>query len=171
MLCRVEMPTNEQIFGRFYRYKILRGGSGNGGKGFVVLPILLVILLAFSVLTGVSLKVVIVLLVVVAAYLLYMFWWKPVSIFRKKEGAALQTEVFVFTETFFTHSVRGEGESVIDHSSTQYSALHKVVQTSKDFYLFTSPTKAYLVDKEYFTNGSPEELAKILKAALGDKFK
>lgn len=170
MLCRVEMPTNEQIFGRFYRYKMTRKGAPGRGS-LIFLPILVVAAAVFMYFSGFGLVVPAVLVALVAAYLIFTLFIKPGQLFRKKGGAALQTEVYIFTETGFTRSVRSEEGGLPENYSGQYTVLVNAVETGNDFYLFTGPNQAYLVDKEYFTKGSPEELRETLQKRLGKKFK
>lgn len=170
MLCRVEMPTNEQIYGRFYRYRILHQ-PGGGRLGIILMPLLIVALLFFVISWGVSPLLLGLVIVLVAAWGGYTFWVRPNSVFRSKGGAALQTEVMIFTEGGYNRSVKSEEGGVPDNASGSYAGLHSAVETGRDFYLFTSPTQAYLVDKEYFTKGSPEELRTMLDAKMGGKFK
>lgn len=171
MICRIEIPTNEQIYGRFYRWKLLHQG-GSGGK-FNLLGIPLVLLLGAVLLwtTGNNLLFAAVLVALAVGYTVYTMVLRPGAEFRKKEGAALQTELYIFTETSFTRSVRSEESGMQDTSSGQYNLFISAVETKEDFYLFTSPSQAYLLDKEYFTKGSPEEMRATLRAKLGDKFK
>lgn len=170
MLCRVEMPTNEQIFGRFFRYKMMR--KGGQGKGIVILmPVLGVVMALFMFTSNVGLLLSAAVLALSFAYPIYMMYIQPNQIFRKKGGAALQTEIYIFTETGFTRSVRSEEGGIPDNYSSQYNVLVSAVETGRDFYLFTGREQAYLVDKEYFTNGSPEELREVLKQKLGKNFK
>lgn len=169
MLCRIEMPTNEQIFGRFYRYRILKG-TGNSRLSIIVLPVLIVVFSLFLFFTGMSPVVSGGLILLAVGYVVFTLVMKPNSIFRQKAGAALQTEVYIFTENGFTRSVRSEEGGMPDNLSAQYDILVKAVETKQDFYLFTSQTQAYLVDKEYFTKGTPEELRATLQKKLGAKF-
>lgn len=170
MLCRVEMPNNEQIFGRFYRYRMFHGGA-SGGVGFFTLPVVLFILCACLFVGGTDYFFPTALLAVGVFYTLYLLYLKPVLRFRAKPGAALLTEVTVFTGTGLTHSVRSEEGGLPDNQSISYDGLLKAVETSQDFYLFTAPDQAILIDKTYFTNGSPEELREMLKTAMGERLK
>ncbi len=170
MLCRVEMPTNEQIFGRFYRYKFRHGAQG-GRSSLLLMSGVILIFCAVLLFSGGGLTLPLILLVVLGAYFLYMLFLRPASLFKQKPGAALQTEVTIFTPSGFNRSVTSEEGGQPETASMQYSALHMAVETKQDFYLYTSPTQAYLIDKAYFTKGSPEELRETLKAALGSKFK
>lgn len=168
MLCRVEMPTNEQTYGRFYRYQMLRGSAwGN----IILLPIILIgagLLLWFS---GSNSLLALAPVALALVYLWYSLWLKPGMTFRKKGGIAMQTEIYIFTEAGYTRSVRSEEGGLPDNTSGRYDGLHSAVETGKDFYLYTSPKQAYLVDKEYFTKGGPEELRESLQKALGSRFK
>ncbi len=170
MLCRVEMPSNEQIFGRFYRYKTLRGGSGSR-MSLLLMPIVVLIFCVILVFTGSGLLLPLGLAAVLAIYFYYSLFIRPTSLFRAKPGAALQTEITIFTETGLNRSVSSEEGGLADTESLQYASLHMAVETSHDFYLFTSPSQAILIDKEYFTKGSPEDLHTVLQKALGAKFK
>lgn len=170
MLCRVEMPTHEGIYGRFYRYQILHGPDASARMNLLVLPVLAMALCIVAWFFGFRGVLFYVLFALLAAYVGYSLWMRPVRVFRKKEGVALQTEVYIFTENGLTRSVRGEEGGVADNTSMRYDALVSAAETGKDFYLYTSPSQAYLVDKEYFTNGSPEELRRMLQEKLGAKF-
>lgn len=175
MLCRIEMLNHEAIFARFYRYRMLHGAGpgGGGGSKFTIigLPIIVLLLSLFMWSAGVNNTLILIALALVAAYLLYILVLQPRSLYRKKSGAALETLVYLFTENGVTRSARSEEGGLPENTSMRYDGLVKVVETSKDFYLFTSQTQAYLVDKEYFTNGTPEELREMLRKEMGDKFK
>ncbi len=170
MLCRVEMPTNEQIFGRFYRYKFRHGAQG-GRSGLFLMSLVVLVFCCVLLFSGGGFTLPVVLLVILAAYFLYILFLRPTSLFKQKGGAALQTEVTIFTPTGFNRSVTSEEGGQPETASMQYNALYMAVETRQDFYLYTGPSQAYLIDKEYFTKGSPEELRETLKTALGDKFK
>ncbi len=172
MLCRVEMPSNEQIFGRFYRYRLLH--QPNGGKfraGQLLMPIVLLAMAVLLYFSGAVLWMVLLPAAVAAAYYVYVFYIQPTRLFRQKAGAALQTEVTIFTENSFTRSVRSEEGGLPDNLSGQYDALSAAVETGKDFFLFTGPTQAYLIDKAYFTKGGPEDLRATLRAKMGARFR
>lgn len=171
MLCRVEMPNHEALFGRFYRYRLLKGVGGGSRFSVVVLPILVVLVCLLMLMTGINPGVALVPAVLVGGYLIYTLYVQPGALFRKQAGAALQTIVYLFTDTNFTRSVRSEEGGLPDNSSLRYDGLVMAVETAKDFYLFTSPKQAYLVDKEYFTKGTPDELRETLRRVLGAKFK
>lgn len=171
MICRVEMPANEQIFGRFYRYRMLRGQRGAGRSPLVMLAVLLLAAVALVVVGGVTPYLGLAVLALVLLWLGYALWFRPGQLFRGREGAALQTEVIVFTPTGLTRTVRSEEGGPPDNQSLNYSALVRAVETGRDFYLFTSPTQAFLVDKDYFTDGSPDALRTVLREKLADRFK
>ena len=169
MLCRVEMPRNEQIFGRFYRYKFMHN-SQSGKNGLILMAFVVLAFCLVLVFTGGGFTLPIVLGAVLAAYLVYLLYLRPLSLFRATPAAALQTEITIFTETGLSHKVTSEEGGTDETASLPYNALHRAVETARDFYLYTGPSQAYLIDKQYFTNGSPEELREILKTALGNKF-
>jgi hypothetical protein len=170
MLCRVEMPFNEQIFGRFYRYRMLRL-RGGGRAGVILLPVAAAAVLLLTLAADLSPLLPLAALALAGGWIGYTLYARPNSIFRGRGGAALQTEVTVFTETGFNRSVKSEEGGLPENTSGNYSALTLAVETSRDFYLFTSPAQAYLMDKAYFTKGSPEELRRILRKGMGGKFK
>lgn len=175
MLCRVEMPANEQIYGRFYRYKMLRLSNfgpqqGGGRSSLILMGVLAAVLVIFAVMSGMYLPAAIVGALVVG-YIVFTMYIRPGQIFRKKAGAALNTEVTIFTDNGFQRSVRSEEGGPPDNMSAQYDTLVLAVETGHDFYLFTSPAQAYLIDKEYFTKGAPQELREVLQKKLGKKFK
>ncbi len=167
MLCRVEMPTNEQVFGRFYRWRMLHGQRRSG----VLLPVVALAAAVLLLAMGADLWLVLLLAGVCAAYVAYAFYITPASRFRQKGGAALQTETTILTETGLSRNVKSEEGGFPETQSVQYVALHSAVETSRDFYLFMSPNEAFLLDKAYFTNGTPEELRAVLKEKMGGKFK
>lgn len=171
MLCRVEMPTNEQTTGRFYRYLLLHGPDGARRGSLVMMWITGLILAGFLWMMGAGVLGLLAAVGIVGAYSVYLLYIKPGMDFRKKAGIALQTEVYIFTEATITRSVRHEEGGLPDNSSTRYDGLLRAVETKQDFYLFTGPSQAYLVDKAYFTKGTPEELSEALQRMLGQKYK
>lgn len=168
MLCRVEMPTNEQIFGRFYRYNVMHSPARNN---MVLMPVLFLAAAFLLWSMNVTYLLILALLVLLVAYFVVQMYARPASVFRKKGGVALQTEVYIFTETGYSRSVRSEEGGLPDNANGRYDALVQAVETKQDFYLYHSPGRAYLVDKAYFTNGTPEELRAVLRKALGKAFK
>lgn len=173
MICRVEMPTNEQIFGRFYRYRLMHGqGQGGGGRSMVIMLVVLVAaMMALSFTFSLSVWLLVIVAALVVLWLGYLMWWKPNQLFRKKEGAALQTEVTIFTKNGLTRTVKSEEGGLPETTNVNYSSLLKAVETSHDFYLYISPAQAVMVDKEYFTNGTPEDLRAVLTDKMGKNFK
>ena len=170
MLCRVEMVNSEQRYGRFYRWRMLH--LQGGLKGTIIILAVLVVLAAAMLLNSGANPLFLLLIVAAAlAYFVYQLYIKPNSLFRKRPGAAMETEVYIFTENGFTLNVKNEESGSNDHSSSQYSVLTSAVETSGDFILFTSPTQGYMIEKTAFTNGSPDELRTVLKEKMGKKFK
>lgn len=171
MLCRVEMPTNEQIFGRFYRYRLLHNSAENGGgRSIIGLSLIIIVIAIFGIMSGIVLWFGLVIIALMIALLGYTFFMKPNTLFKEKSGAALKTEVYLFSETGFTCSVRSEEGGLPENTSCRYDALKQVIETKQDFYLIMGAKEAYCFDKEYFTNGTPEELRECLKKAVGNKY-
>lgn len=172
MICRVEMPANEQIFGRFYRWRLMHGSGTPGARSnLFLMPLLVLVAVLFTFGFGITPLLIGAVVLLAAIFFGYSLWMKPSRMFRSKAGAALTTEVSIFTEASFTRTVRSEEGGMPDNSTGNYSVLIKAVETNRDFYLFTSPAQAYLIDKEYFTKGSAEELRSILQKTMGAKFK
>mgnify|MGYP003701367825 CR=1 FL=1 len=172
MLCRVEMPTNEHIFGRFYRYQMIRGSdSASSRMNLIILPVILILAAIFMVVAAGNWLFPVIVLALTGAYLGYMLYLRPNSLFHKKAGIALQTEVYIFTENGFTRSVRSEEGGMPDNTSGRYDGLLAAVETKNDFYLYTGRTQAYLVGKGEFTNGTTEKLRAMLQKTMEDKFK
>lgn len=171
MLCRVEVPANEQLYGRFYRYRMLHRNGRLSIWGILAFPLL--VLTAGVLLWGGGFGLVAPLVfgAVAAAYLGYMLYWVPNRRFREKPGAALQTEVYIFTESGYTRSVHSEEGGLPENASGRYDSLYAAVETRHDFFLFTGPSQAYLIDKAYFTNGTAEDLRALLRQGMGGKFK
>lgn len=170
MLCRVEMPANEQIFGRFHRYRLLHPQKGREGYGLFLAPGLVAAAALFLLFTGFYPAFCLAVLAGATALLVWPLYIRPGTLFRKTPGLALQTEVTIFTETGFSRSVTSEEGGPPDTASGQYDSFVKAVETRRDFYLFTAPGHAYLIDKDFFTKGSPEELRAILQKAMGARF-
>lgn len=168
MLCRIEMPTNEQIFSRFFRYNLLHSPAR---ANVLLLPLFMLALAAGLYFLGLSIWLIGLVLLLTAAYLVYQLYLRPTAIFRQKSGIALQTEVYIFTENGYTRTVRSEEGGLPDNTHLRYDALLKAAETQNDFYLYYRPGHAHLVDKTYFTKGEPAELRETLRAALGEKFK
>ncbi len=169
MLCRVEMPANEQIFGRFYRYRLFRG-AGSSKMTMLLLPLLAAVAVALLLSSGMPLYLSGAVILLVGLYLGYTLYYKPLQVFRKRGGAAMLTEITILTENGLNRMVKSEEGGAPETANVQYAALHHAVETGKDFYLFTAPAQAYLLDKEFFTKGSPEDLRAALNAKLGAKF-
>ncbi len=167
MLCRVEMPNNEQIFGRFCRWRVMFEKSI-----FTFLLPLIVVGMAVALFFTSEVPVIISggLSLFVVVWYIYILFVRPHTLYQKKAGAALLTEVTIFTENGLTRSVRSEEGDEYRSESMQYSVLAKVVETTQDFYIFTSPTKAFLIDKDYFTKGEAQDLSNLLSAKLGKKY-
>lgn len=162
---------HEAIYGRYFRYQALHGPDASARTNLIILPVLLLALNIAAWFMGFRGILFYVVLAVLAAYFYYALWMRPVRMFRAKPGAALQKQVFVFTENGYTRSLKGEEGGVEESTSGRYDALVKVVETAKDFYLYTAPSQALLVDKEYFTEGTATDLRAILQKALGSRFK
>jgi hypothetical protein len=57
------------------------------------------------------------------------------------------------------------------HSRYQYEAIRRAYERKCAFYIFIDRHRAFVVDKNGFTQGGPEDLRNILAAKLGKKFK
>lgn len=170
MLCRVEMVNSEQRYGRFYRWRMLHLQGGLKGT-IIIMAVLMVLAVAMLYTSNTNPMFILLIVAAVLGYFIYQLYIKPNSMFRKRPGAAMETEVYIFTENGFTLNVKNEESGTSDHSSSQYSVLTSAVETGGDFILFTSPTQGYMIEKTAFTNGSPDELREVLKQKMGKKFK
>ncbi len=172
MLCRIEMPANEQIYGRFYRYRMLHPQKGGrSGRAALALPLIALVLCVFLFALGLPPLMLALLAAGVLVYVYYTFFMRPAALFRQKEGAALQREVTIVTANGVQRTVKGEEGGGGQAASVQFAALFGAAETRQDFYLFTSPAEAYLLDKDFFTNGTPEELRALLCEKMGGKFR
>ncbi|NLW79426.1 MAG: hypothetical protein GXY32_08465 [Ruminococcaceae bacterium] len=170
MLCRVEMPCNAQSHSRFYRWQLLHMGGAAGRVMLLGLPFLVVLFAALMLGARLPVWVPVLLALAAGAYYIWLLWGKPLVQFRKMPGAALLREVTVFTAHGLNRTVRSEDGGPPENDSATYSALAMAVETRQDFYLFTTSTRAYTVDKACFTNGTPAELRAALQAQLGERF-
>ncbi len=168
MLCRVEMPANEQIFGRFYRYRLFRG-AGSSKMTMLLLPLLAAVAVALLLSSGMPLYLSGAVILLVGLYLGYTLYYKPLQVFRKRGGAAMLTEITILTENGLNRMVKSEEGGAPETANVQYAGnfwtllritLLSCVRKSED----------YVLDKEFFTKGSPEDLRAALNAKLGAKF-
>ncbi len=170
MLCRVEMPYHEQIYARFYRYKLFHKGSQANIKSTVVLLLFLTVSIVFLSLWIGNSIIFLLTMLVFALWFFYLLYWRPLSQFRALPNAAMQTEITLFTANGLSRKVTNENGSTTETNSLSYHGLVKAVETKQDFYLFYGETKAYLIDKQYFTNGDAETLRKLLLESMGNSF-
>jgi hypothetical protein len=63
------------------------------------------------------------------------------------------------------------GENFRSTSESSYAMLYKAYETGSHFFLFISKLQTHVVPKKDIISGTPEELANILSATLGKKFK
>lgn len=171
MLCRVEMTANEQIYARFFRYKLMHNIGDQKRGGLILTLVLAAALLLMMWNLGISPLALAVVAVLVAGYFVYTLSIRPGQLFRAQPGAAMKTEVTIFTDSGINRSIRSEEDGSNEAQSLQYAALYAAVETRRDFYLFTGPAQAILIDKEHFTKGEPAELRACLARQMGGKFK
>lgn len=60
---------------------------------------------------------------------------------------------------------------VNSHAEYYYEAIHKAYEKADAFYIFIDKRRAFVVDKNSFTQGSADDLKSILLMRLGKKFK
>lgn len=75
--------------------------------------------------------------------------------------------------TFFKEYINSKSENGINSENTnlEYQKLYKVIETKDYFFFYTTENQAFMVRKNAFTEGTPDELVAILTLRLGDKFK
>lgn len=71
---------------------------------------------------------------------------------------------YVFEEDVFRAEV--QSASTESHETVRYDGLVKVTETEHLILLFTQPNVAHIVDKCGFTQGSPDDLKRILTATI-----
>ena len=87
----------------------------------------------------------------------------------KKAPAVFQSGIdFVFEDAGVT--VVQTGDSIRGTSELLYSTFFKVYEVKKAFYIFFTPQQAFVVPKEDFSVGSPDDLRRLLQAKLDKKF-
>jgi len=67
-------------------------------------------------------------------------------------------------------SISSEADTVSGTSKLRYKAINKVYETRKDFYIFLTPAHAFLVSKNDFVTGEPDDLRNLFRAKLDDLF-
>lgn len=55
-------------------------------------------------------------------------------------------------------------------ATLKYSVIFKIVETSKYMFIFRDKAQAFVIDKSTFKNGTPEDIRRLLKNYLGDKY-
>ncbi len=170
MLCRVEMPTHEQIYARFFRYRLLHSSNKSRFNNTALLAILcpLLALLLLILIGDILLSLAVLLLFsILFSFVLFL---RPLLLFRAKPNAAMNTEITVFTATGCTRKVTSEEGGISETANLPYHNFVKVVETKHDFYFFYNTTHAYLIDKQYFTAGDADTLRTLLSGTLGPIF-
>lgn len=78
------------------------------------------------------------------------------------KAAALNADIlFEFQEDTF--KISATTKNATESSELNYSALIKVMESSRDIYLYISTRQAYILDKSGFNFGCPNEFVKFLK--------
>lgn len=172
MLCRVEMQLNQKIYGRFYRYQVYHGPDSGRMFAFVFLPALMLFMALLFWFAGAASSLVAIMAALGVVLFGYQMYARPSQEFSKKVRRP-EEHLFIFTPTMLQYvvtSADGDGKP-IETLDLQYSQFVKAVETKKDFYLYTSPNQALLIDKTCFTHGSADALRTTLKETMGKTFK
>ncbi len=109
------------------------------------------------------------LLALLLAFLMnYTYFVIPEITFRRMASFRDIENEFVFRENLFViysknGDYTGEGEM-------NYSAVPKVIENSKYFFVYQNKSQAYIVDKSTLEGGSAEELRFALQSKIGGKY-
>lgn len=110
------------------------------------------------------------LLVAVAMLLLELYFYFVLPRIHYNRLGELKgcTNEYTFTDdsirlTFYDNGFSGE-------SRIDYKVLNRVIETGKYFFLFQTKSRAFIVDKSTFSDGTPEQLRLKLQEILTDRY-
>ena len=108
-----------------------------------------------------------VLVIFIDAVSVYTYFIHPRVTVRK--ALALNTAVhFEFNDENYT--VSAKSDKIDENSTSAYSTISKVTETKDFIYIFISKVQAFIVDKNGFTEGTPDGLIDFL-VSKGVKYK
>lgn len=94
---------------------------------------------------------------------LHKFLYKKNLKTDKRFASPVEAE-YMFSEDSFSYAIGA------NQGSMEYKLLYKVYESNDFFYLFVNRMEAYIVGKDGFTSGSPEQFRNFMMSKMGKKF-
>ena len=156
-----------ELYHKYYWFCLFRGKYYRYGQAFfLVVTGLMIVFSAWSLFGRADLasKILFPILTVICL-LLYAAKFILPKRYVRRYPALFQSDLeIVFTEDGF--STKQTGALVSGGATAKYEMLQKVYETGDAFYIYTAPAQAILLSKGVFTQGSPEDLRRLLQAKL-----
>lgn len=98
----------------------------------------------------------------------YMYFILPKIQYKSLHKLGNLENIYTFNENGFTCV---SSNSDYNGSSTiKYSVIFKIVETSKYMFIYRDKAQAFVIDKSTFESGTPEDIRRLLKNYLGNKY-
>ena len=134
------------------------------GLKYQIYTILFIILLIYCIIINIQYKQIgsTIIFSAILALVVYYRYFSQIKIIKKelksKKIEKEDTFYFYFYEKYF--KVREKSETY----KVKYKELYKVHETDEFFYLYIDRTHSYILEKDKFTKGNPNEFYKFIKS-------
>lgn len=109
---------------------------------------------------------VLILLILFALLVAWIFFATPLRSYKK-----VKTIVNTFSFESDGIHIQTQTDGANAQATYQYKTVVKALEKKNAFYLYIDKRRAFILDKEGFTEAGPEELREILGDKMGKKFK
>lgn len=136
---------------------------------FVVVPLLFLISVGIYLfwIDDIELLYVALVLATVFVTLLVFISVYPKRVFKNSPAIFKAGVLFEIDDTQIT--ITQTGDIVKSNDQLQFEAFYKIYEAKKAFYLFISPNQAYILSKNDFTIGTPDDLRELFSTKFSKK--
>ena len=134
------------------------------GKKYQIYTIIFILLLIYCIIINIQYKNIeaTIIFSIILALLIYYRYFSQITIIKKelksKKIEKEDTFYFYFYEKYF--KIREKSDTY----KVKYKQLYKIHETDEFFYLYIDRTHSYILKKDSFTKGNPEEFYKFIKS-------
>ncbi len=112
----------------------------------------------------------IVFLAVFSAYLVYRTFFYENTVFKRHQHQFPNTDIcYSFGENSFITEEMGDTHNA--RQEVGYDNLFKAIEKKEWFLMYITPTSVYIINKSEITEGTADDLRRLLKEKLGNKFR
>lgn len=156
------------VYKKFYRFTLTKTRNPILCSSLICIALLFIFIALFfnQLHSGYSqgMTILMAMIVTYCMYIIYQLTYGPRKSYKKSEKFYENPFNFIFEENNF--EVKSQNSLADVNASYRYGLVKKAYELNDAFYLFIDKKRAYIVLKNGFVNGTPEECRVLLKEKL-----